>query len=241
MNNLLSAFIESSCFSFALLAIAIIRQSYNSLVASYYCFTAIIFYYLFAFLPKLSDFNHFTWNWEGKFAEIFWSFFLIYLLKWVDPIEVGLKFPNVKDMVLGISIGLIYTILALIKMTLMNDFFNNDVLNIETIIYQLTMPGIAEELFYRGVLLAILNHYFDRKWQFFGAMWGIGSVLITLLFILDHILFYAPFGINIANLSFDLIFLSLSLIYLREKTGSIWPGIFCHNIANSLKILYGWL
>ncbi|MFI5344342.1 MAG: type II CAAX prenyl endopeptidase Rce1 family protein, partial [Chlamydiales bacterium] len=41
--------------------------------------------------------------------------------------------------------------------------------------------------------------------------------------------------------NFDFIFFSCVLVYLREKTQSIWPGVLFHNIVNGLPILVAWL
>ncbi len=42
----------------------------------------------------------------------------------------------------------------------------------EEIVFQLTMPGFEEELFYRGILLFALSQAFTDRIRFLGVDWG---------------------------------------------------------------------
>jgi membrane protease YdiL (CAAX protease family) len=218
-----------------------LRQSYHFLVAAWLCFTLIALDNFFLSLPQFISFIHFHWNWGGKVGEIIWSCCVVYLLKWVTPIDAGLTVPNTTDILWGIILGLIYTLFALIEMAISHQYPPNSMLTFETILFQFTLPGLAEEFFFRGVLLATLNYYFPSRWQILKVRGRVGAILVTLLFLFNHVVYFADgersLSIHLANLSFDLIFASFCLILLREKTGSIWPGALFHNLANGLPLL----
>lgn len=249
MNNLLtllpSICLEASCISFTLLPIAFSKKSQKVLVASLVCFIIIAVDSIFTFLPKIMGVSHFNWNFEGKLSEIFWLLFVIYILKWISPREVGLNIPKIKHILLAVAIVSIYTLFALTEWILTQQLPPKSILNIETLLFQFTLPGLVEELFFRGALLAIFNRYFVSRWCFLNVKWGVGAIIVTLYFIVGHLITFSTennlFAFHLDYLSFDLIFLSLTLIYLREKTGSIWPGVLFHNLANGMPILVTWL
>ena len=60
----------------------------------------------------------------------------------------------------------------------------------DSLAFQLTMPGLDEEIFYRGVLLLILNEAFGRPVRVLGAQMGWGAMLTALAFALTHALGY---------------------------------------------------
>ena len=108
----------------------------------------------------------------------------------------------------------------------------------EAIAFQLTMPGIEEEPFYRGILLFALDRAFTARWRFLGVEWGWGAVLACFLFGMAH-----AFGFSDGSFSFDLITMVLTAIpsfiavWLRLKTGSLLVPILLHNFGNSFSLL----
>lgn len=111
--------------------------------------------------------------------------------------------------------------------------------SIETIAFQWTMPGLDEELFYRGVLLVAMNEAFRARANILGAPIGYGGILTSVLFGLAHGMDYGD-----GAFSFDMaLFLntgvsSLSLLWARERTGSILLPILGHNIGNGVWTLF---
>lgn len=111
----------------------------------------------------------------------------------------------------------------------------NGMADIETIAFQWTMPSLDEELFYRGVLLLVMNEAFSRRANVMGAKIGFGGLLTSLLFGLAH-----GFGYADGNFSFDLMVFtmtgipSLLLLWLRERTGSLLLPMLAHSAANGL-------
>lgn len=107
----------------------------------------------------------------------------------------------------------------------------------ETIAYQLTLPGLEEEPFYRGILLLALNEAFRARFRAIGVEWGWGALMSSVLFGMTH-----AFGFGDSGYSFDLMtFLmtgvpALILVWLRERTGSLLLPILLHNFGNSIGL-----
>lgn len=109
----------------------------------------------------------------------------------------------------------------------------------ETIAFQWTLPGLDEEVFYRGVFLLAMNEAFTGRVRILGAPIGYGGLIATALFGLAHGLEFAK-----GSLSFDAMSFALTsgpaiiLLWLREKTGSVLMPIIGHNIANGASTLF---
>lgn len=78
------------------------------------------------------------------------------------------------------------------------------------------IPPIAEELLFRGYLFGRLRKY---------AGFWVSSLVTSVLFGLAHLQW---------NVGIDVFALSIVLCFLREKTGSIWAGIFLHMLKNGM-------
>jgi membrane protease YdiL (CAAX protease family) len=108
----------------------------------------------------------------------------------------------------------------------------------ETIAFQLTMPGLEEEAFYRGVLLFALGEAFTARIRILGAEWGWGALLSCGLFGLAH-----AFGFSHSQFSFDPLIMTLTslpsliAVWLRLRTGSVVAPIILHNFGNSASLL----
>ena len=109
----------------------------------------------------------------------------------------------------------------------------------ETIAFQWTMPGLDEELFYRGTLLLALNEAFRPKVSVLGAPIGYGGVLTSLLFGITHALSYEAGVFDLDLMTFAMTGLpAFLLLWLRERTGSLLLPVIAHNIANGASTLF---
>ncbi len=109
----------------------------------------------------------------------------------------------------------------------------------ETIAFQWTMPGLDEEIFYRGVLLLMLNEAFRGRVRVLGAPIGVGGLLTSLLFGLAHGLSYSAIGFEFELMTFLMTGVpSLLLLWMREKTGSVVVPILAHNMINGAFTLF---
>jgi membrane protease YdiL (CAAX protease family) len=101
------------------------------------------------------------------------------------------------------------------------------------------MPGLNEELTYRGYLLGILNSIMPRRVNLFAAPLGWGVIVTSLLFGLLHGLWMdGSFAIHV-----DVIALCNTTIsgfifaWLRERTGSLVMPILAHGLEDVLFFL----
>lgn len=110
--------------------------------------------------------------------------------------------------------------------------------DVETILFQWTMPGLDEEVFYRGVLLLAMNEAFRERWSIFGAPISYGGLLTSVLFGLAHALTFAEGGFAFDYAAFLFTGVpSLLLLWMRERTGSVLLPILAHNCANGIGTL----
>lgn len=108
----------------------------------------------------------------------------------------------------------------------------------DSLAFQLTMPGLDEELFYRGVLPVMLNEAFGKPVRVLGATMGWGAVISSLAFGLAHALGYADGAFTFDSLLMATTGVSaLLLVWLKDKTGSLLLPIVMHNFGNAVFML----
>ena len=108
----------------------------------------------------------------------------------------------------------------------------------EEIAFQLTMPGLEEEPFYRGILLFALYQAFTGRVRFLGVDWGWGALLSCALFGMMHAFGYSGGAFSLDPLFFALTALpSLIAVWLRLRTGSLLLPILMHNFGNVISLL----
>jgi membrane protease YdiL (CAAX protease family) len=186
-------------------------------------------YGLFPSLPLGGD-----WNWQGKILALAASLVVI-ALPGFGRRETGLTVVQAPGSlkpalpVVGFYVGL-FLILALI--------FPNEGLSVEALAFQLTMPGLEEEVFYRGVLLVALGRAVAGRVRFLGVDWGLGAILSCVLFGLAH-----AFGFSDGEFSFDPLTMgltavpSLIAVWLALKTRSLVLPVLLHNFGNAVMMV----
>lgn len=100
------------------------------------------------------------------------------------------------------------------------------------IAYQATLPGMAEELFYRGLLLALLMRAFAPAGGRLAVV--VPAVLATLLFVLPHVALVSEGAVRLhpPGASTALI-VGAILVWLRLRTGGLAAPILLHNVVNT--------
>ena len=96
-----------------------------------------------------------------------------------------------------------------------------------TFVSLVILPPLTEEILMRGMLYTSL-----RKVMKF----GVAALLTSAIFASAH-LSEAASGGPLWIAAIDTFTLSLVLCYLREKTGSLWPGITLHGIKNGIAFV----
>lgn len=156
----------------------------------------IVVFILFVFIHHLllisytiETFHFFNqyWNWSGKLLAILGSIlFLIFYKKFPISgygITVHQKTNSIRFSLIILSVFVFASILI--------GFFASDKtnFNLDTLMFQLTMPGIDEELAYRGIMIGLLSQVLVSNWKIKKLNLGNPSILITsILFGLLHAL-----------------------------------------------------
>ncbi len=175
------------------------------------------------------------WNWAGKLAAIAGTLIVMSLpaFGWKRcgmTLDQGPRWGGAIVMFAGLAV--LFFGLALSGADGRPD-------SLETIAFQWTMPGLDEELFYRGTLLLALNEAFRAKTNALGAPIGYGGVLATVLFGLTHALGYKAGAVDFDLMTFAMTGVpALLLLWLRERTGSLLLPVLGHNIANGASTLF---
>lgn len=175
------------------------------------------------------------WNWQGKLLAL-GATLAIASLPSFGWRRSGLTLAQASGSLRTVvPVALVYCLVFVI----LAHFFRGGPANGETIAFELTMPGLEEEPFYRGVLLLALDRAFSSRVRLLGVEWGWGAVLSCALFGLAH-----AFGFSQGHFSFDpLIMAGTALpsfigVWFRLRTGSVLLPILIHNFGNSIFLFF---
>jgi membrane protease YdiL (CAAX protease family) len=180
-------------------------------------------------LPKFAALEGLKWNWTGKVAAIAVSLLIYACLPRDLRKESGIlslpKPPEWKSVAI-VSAGLLLFLWVSAYLTR-----DGHAVRAETLWFQATMPGLDEEAFFRGVLLALLVAAFGKPWHFAGVRVGWGALPIVAFFGIAHALLG---GVNEDALLTFLVtgVAGAALLWIKERTSSIWIAVLVHNLAN---------
>jgi membrane protease YdiL (CAAX protease family) len=174
------------------------------------------------------------WNWQGKLAAIAATIAI------ASRPAFGLRRVGFTLAQLPGSLKSVMPVAALycgffIVIALL---FPGNRASTEQLAFQLTMPGLEEEPFYRGILLFALDQALRGRKRLLGVDWGWGALLSCMVFGLAH-----AFGYTDSGFAFDPIIMALTAIpsliavWLRLRTGSLLVPILLHNFGNSFSLL----
>lgn len=174
------------------------------------------------------------WNWQGKLAALAVTLCIAALhafgfratgLTWRQlPASFGAAWP--------VAIGYCAFFVAIALA------FPGDSASAEDIAFQLTMPGLEEEPFYRGILLFALDQALRGRTRLLGVDWGWGALLSCLLFGMAHGFGYSEGGFSVDPMVLALTGIpALLAVWLRLKTGSLLLPIVLHNFGNAISFL----
>jgi membrane protease YdiL (CAAX protease family) len=180
-------------------------------------------------LPHLMpgfDFLPGEWNWSGKVLSLVFSAVVIVALR-LSPDAVGLRLRQAHPRIGWIAVGLFVAWGACLGL-----LFEPGAPDAETLAFQATMPGLAEEIAYRGIAPALLLSLWPRKPHVDGIPWAV-IVATSVLFGLWHALSYADgrFGFDLMSGLFPFLG-SLPGGWLRFRTKSLVVPIAGHALAN---------
>ncbi len=185
-------------------------------------------YGLFPDLLPASD-----WNWQGKILALAGTL-AIASLPWFGWKRSGLTLvQSAGSLKSCVPVAVLYCLFFLVVALA----FPSEPASTETVAFQLTMPSLEEEAFYRGILLLALYEAFTRSADRFGVEWRWGALVSCLLFGLTHAFAYSD-----GAFAFDPIYMALTAIpsflavWMRLRTGSILLPVLLHSFGNSISL-----
>lgn len=171
------------------------------------------------------------WNWIGKSAEFLLAVFIIVSSKFFTKNNAGWGFKgNPKSRRQVLAIGALFLLGRILLKLYAHQWHKVD---LETVLFQATLPGLSEEAVYRGLLLGWLNKVYPAK--------ATSSVFTNRPLLLVSFLFALAHGVRLdhhMNLIFNLqslcmIFgLGMILGWIKQRSGGLWPAIVFHNLWN---------
>ncbi len=182
-------------------------------------------------VPAPFFFQELRWNWFGKLVDFSAAVVFVVLYKGLSRKEYGITLSLEKGSLKPIVLSTLVYIVLPVFFGIAGEFH---LPSRETILYQLTMPGLSEELIFRGILLALLNKTYGTPWKLWGANLGWGAIITTLLFGLVHGLSFSPsyeFQFNLGAI-LGTGAAGLFFVWLKERSKSLLPGILAHNLSN---------
>lgn len=175
---------------------------------------------------KSLDFIPGKWNWTGKAFSLVVSIFVIAALK-ISPKTIGLTLEQEHPW-----LGFIAVSLFIVWGASLGLLFKPGAAGAETLAFQATMPSLAEEIVYRGIVPVLLLGLINRKEPIDGIPWAV--VLSTAaVFGIWHGLKYSGGSVSFDALSGLFPFIgSIAGGWLRFKTKSLLVPIAGHSLAN---------
>jgi membrane protease YdiL (CAAX protease family) len=175
-----------------------------------------------------------AWNWAGKFVALV-GLLCVARSPLLGYRRSGLTFPQNA----GLRPALVVLLMLSVVCVCLPVWASDGRDHWETVAFQWIMPGLDEEVFYRGVLLLAMNEAFRARILVWGAAIGYGGLLTSVLFGLAHALSYQS-GVYEFNSAMFLVTAlpSLLLLWMRERTGSVLMPIIAHNVANGVFTLF---
>ncbi|RAI97704.1 hypothetical protein LX64_05008 [Chitinophaga skermanii] len=110
--------------------------------------------------------------------------------------------------------------------------------NAETFAFQATMPGLTEEILFRGLYLWMLDKVFLPKWQVKGISFGWGLIIVTFFFGLTHGVVVTPdhkVKCDIITIVYLTLISAVSVGILRKFSGNVLYPILGHNAINLIN------
>jgi membrane protease YdiL (CAAX protease family) len=183
-------------------------------------------------IPRVDGFQHLHWSWQECILSAAWPFVLVTLVPGISLASIGVmsRFragwlrPSIVALLLAMAVPAIFFILGVRKK-----------LDAQGWAFLLIMPGLAEELVFRGVYQSLLNRVFGKPWRLANAEFGWGLIITAILFAGSNGLVAVDSQLHariVLHSAIAPVMLSLVSGWVRERTDSVWPSVFGHNLSN---------
>lgn len=181
---------------------------------------------------------HFAWG--GKLLSLLLSLGIIFSLNKKNREAVGftLKTNSKKQVKFGVSVFLGFLAFDFIfKMIL---FPKGGTFDWETFLFQASMPGLTEEIAFRGIGFWLLDKAFPPKWNYKGVQFGWGFIIITILFGVGHgVILTTDYQVkfDFVTIIYLILISSFSVGVLRKFSGNLIFPIIGHNCINLMNAI----
>ena len=167
-----------------------------------------------------------SWNWDGKIYGIVCGIAIYFIFR--RQLSNNNFFTLKQDKV-GLKSALKVAI-AILSIAILGGVVNDREFNIETLLFQISMPGIDEEIMYRGALLGLMCSALRAG----GAAWRNPAIIINaVLFGLVHSLSLGDGALQFNSVNFMWTgLLGYGFGYITIKTRSILIPMLTHNLYN---------
>jgi len=183
-------------------------------------------------LPRVDGFQHLHWGWQESLLSSTWPFLLVAVVPAISLVSIGVTSrlhlgwlkPSIVALLVAVCVPAVFFIVGARKK-----------LDREGWVFLLIMPGLAEELVFRGVYQSLLNRAFGKPWRFANADFGWGLFVTAILFACSNGLIAVDPQLHpriVPSAAIAPIMLSFVSGWVRERTNSVWPSVFGHNLSN---------
>jgi len=183
-------------------------------------------------IPRVDGFQHLHWSWQESLLTMAWPFLLVALVPGISLASVGVtsRFrpgwlkPSIVAGLLALAVPAVFFLLGVRKK-----------LDAQGWAFLLIMPGLAEELVFRGVYQSLWNRAFGKQWRLANAEFGWGLIITAILFAGSNGLVAVDAQLHariVLHAAIAPFMLSLVSGWIRERTDSVWPSVFGHNLSN---------
>ena len=183
-------------------------------------------------LPRVNGLQHLHWSWQAALLTTALPLLVASLTPGVSFASIGVTSslkpgwlkPAIPALLIAAAVPAVFFVLG-----------SRVGLTGEGWAYLLVMPGLAEELLFRGLYQSLLNSALGRCWRFGGAEFGWGLLITSVLFAGANGLVAVDSQLHariVLPAAIAPFMLSLVSGWVRERTNSVWPSVFGHNLSN---------
>lgn len=185
----------------------------------------------YGLLPKVTD--GLARNWQGKSLALLFTLGVASLAAF-ERRKCGITWTQERE---GRPLTYGVAVVFLLGLALWAATGDKSPWSVEDILFQMTMPGLEEEAFYRGVLLFALSRAFPDGIRCAGVSMGWGAVLVAIMFGFGHGFYFSGGMPNMDWwLALNTGMTGAVLLWLRLRTGSIVLPIVVHNAGNMMPL-----
>lgn len=181
--------------------------------------------------------NYLECNWSAKIYSIIFALIILYRSKALSRDDIGLHFRQHKG---SFWLSMIFILFFIVTGIIVGFIGNKGDFDSKTLMYLAIMPGLNEELIYRGFLLGILDKIFDKKFSLFNTDFGWGAIVTSIVFGLLHgFELTEDFMIQINN-PLNVILTGIFGFFfalMKERSGSLLTPIIGHSAIDFFHFL----